>query len=425
MSLRALALRAAAHRGRPLLRVDARGLAPDAVRLADRERRLTGALVLVEHADAETAPPLDTLAAAGPTFLATREAPPAMPGIRLHPVAVPLPPPAVREAGWRASLAPHDAPPEWAPELARRFRLTPAQAADAVAAAALEAQDGDLDAIARAARAQSRSRLGTLAVPVEARASWADLVLPDERVVVLRELCAQVRHQHDVLDDWGFAQRISRARGVSALFTGPPGTGKTLAAEVVAHELRLDLHRIDLSGIVSKWIGETEKNLDRIFTEAEASSAILFFDEADALFGKRTKVSDAHDRYANIETSYLLTRMESHDGVVILATNLRENLDDAFTRRIRFVVDFPFPDAAGRRAIWATHLPEQAPVDPDLDLDRLAAELKVPGGSIRNIVLGAAFLAAGNGRRIEMSHVVHATRREFEKIGKLWDGGLG
>jgi SpoVK/Ycf46/Vps4 family AAA+-type ATPase len=225
-----------------------------------------------------------------------------------------------------------------------------------------------------------------------------------------------------VLDDWGFAERVSRARGVSVLFSGPPGTGKTLAIEVIAGELGLDLYKVDLSGVVSKYVGETEKNLARIFAEAEAGNSILFFDEADALFGKRTKVSDAHDRYANIETSYLLQRMEGSDGVVVLATNLRENMDVAFARRIRFILDFPFPDEASRRRIWAGHLPGQAPVDPELDIGYLARELKVAGGSIRNIVLNAAFLAADDGGQITMEHVMHATRREFDKSGKHWGG---
>ena len=194
-----------------------------------------------------------------------------------------------------------------------------------------------------------------------------------------------------------------------------------MAAEVIAHELQLDLYKIDLSGVVNKYIGETEKNLAKIFHEAEASNAILFFDEADALFGKRTKISDAHDRYANIETSYLLQRMEAYEGVVILATNLRENMDEAFTRRIRFIVDFPFPDAASRKLIWQTHFPREAPVSADLDYDWLAQQFQITGGNIKNIVLNAAFCAAANGGVIDMTHVLHGTRREFEKIGKSWN----
>jgi SpoVK/Ycf46/Vps4 family AAA+-type ATPase len=194
-----------------------------------------------------------------------------------------------------------------------------------------------------------------------------------------------------------------------------------MAAEVIAGDLHLDLFRIDLARVVSKYIGETEKNLERVFAEAERSNAILFFDEADALFGKRTEVSDAHDRYANIETSYLLQRMEAYDGVVILASNLRENMDDAFLRRIRFFIEFPFPDAQGRREIWQTHLPAAAPVSEDVDVDVLAERLSVAGGTIKNIVLNAAFFAAVNGGVIGMEHFQQGARREYEKIGKLWD----
>ena len=193
-----------------------------------------------------------------------------------------------------------------------------------------------------------------------------------------------------------------------------------MGAEVVAHELRLDLYKIDLSGVVSKYIGETEKNLAKVFQEAETSNAVLFFDEADALFGKRTEVSDAHDRYANIETSYLLQKMEEYEGVVILATNLRDNMDQAFTRRIRFIVEFPFPDEASRSRIWRTHFPQESPVSDQVDYDFLAKKFQIAGGNIKNIVLNAAFLAAENGEIIGMEQLLHGTKREFEKMGKLW-----
>jgi SpoVK/Ycf46/Vps4 family AAA+-type ATPase len=194
-----------------------------------------------------------------------------------------------------------------------------------------------------------------------------------------------------------------------------------MAAEVVASELQLELYKIDLSAVVSKYIGETEKNLAKIFKEAESSNAILFFDEADALFGKRTKVSDAHDRYANIETSYLLQKMKAYEGVAILATNLREDIDDAFARRIRFLVDFPFPDAERRQQIWRTHFPAEAPTGPDIDFAWLGQRLQITGGNIKNIALNAAFLAAEDGGEIAMAHVLHGAKREFEKIGKLWN----
>ena len=271
-----------------------------------------------------------------------------------------------------------------------------------------------------ACRQQSSRTLDGLAVRLALRRGWDDLILPADRVAHLRDICAQVCYRYQVLGRWGFGARLGHGTGLSVLFSGPPGTGKTMAAEVVAGDVDLDLYKVDLSGVVSKYIGETEKNLARIFAEAGTSNAILFFDEADALFGKRTEVSDAHDRYANIETSYLLQKMEEYDGAVILATNLRQNLDEAFVRRIRFVVEFPFPEADSRARIWRTLLPAQVPVSPDVDFALLAREYPVAGGSIKNIVLNAAFLAAADGGVIGSRHILRGTRREFEKIGKLW-----
>jgi SpoVK/Ycf46/Vps4 family AAA+-type ATPase len=214
-------------------------------------------------------------------------------------------------------------------------------------------------------------------------------------------------------------RKLVASQGVTVLFAGPPGTGKTMAAEVIAAELGLDLYKIDLSTVVSKYIGETEKNLERIFSEAASSNAILFFDEADALFGKRSEVRDSHDRYANIEISYLLQRMEAYDGVTILATNLRANLDEAFTRRMQFSVDFPFPDEADRLRIWQTLFPPGVPRDHDLDLPLLAQRYKLAGGNIRNILVSAAYLAAADGGQVTMSHLLHGTRRELQKMGRL------
>ncbi|HEX2188354.1 MAG TPA: AAA family ATPase, partial [Longimicrobiaceae bacterium] len=278
------------------------------------------------------------------------------------------------------------------------------------------------EVLAAACRAQAHLGLGAVATRVETRHGWDDLVLPADALCQLREMCSQVRHRDQVFERWGFGRKAARGRGTSALFTGPPGTGKTMAAEVVAADLQLDLYKVDLARVVSKWIGETEKNLSRIFDEAEDGNAILFFDEADALFGKRTEVSDAHDRYANVETSYLLQRMEEYGGVVILASNLRENMDDAFVRRLRFVVEFPFPDAASRLRIWKTHFPAEAPVGGDVDCELLAERVQVAGGNIRNIVLAAAFFAADDGGVLRMEHLAQGTRREYEKIGKLWEG---
>jgi SpoVK/Ycf46/Vps4 family AAA+-type ATPase len=222
-----------------------------------------------------------------------------------------------------------------------------------------------------------------------------------------------------VMGTWGVGRKLASSNGVTILFAGPPGTGKTMAAEVIASELGLDLYKIDLSTIVSKYIGETEKNLERIFGEAQSSNAILFFDEADAIFGKRSEVKDAHDRYANIEVSYLLQRMEAYDGVTILATNLRANLDDAFTRRLQHAVDFPFPEEEYRLRIWQTLFPPDVPRQPDLDFAPLAKRFKLAGGNIRNVIVGAAFLAAADGGSVTMSHLLHGTRREMQKMGRL------
>jgi SpoVK/Ycf46/Vps4 family AAA+-type ATPase len=221
-----------------------------------------------------------------------------------------------------------------------------------------------------------------------------------------------------VLSEWGFGRKLSQGKGINALFAGPAGTGKTMAAEIIAGELQLGLYKIDLSGVVSKYIGETEKNLDRIFTAAEHSNAILFFDEADALFGRRSEVRDAHDRYANIEISYLLQRMEQHEGVTILATNLRQNLDESFTRRLAFTIHFPFPDEEIRRRIWKGIWPKEIPLAQDVGLDVFANQYKLSGGNIKNIALAAAFLAAEDGAIVAASHLLHAIRREYQKLGK-------
>jgi hypothetical protein len=275
------------------------------------------------------------------------------------------------------------------------------------------------DDLFAAARAQSSPRLTTLARKLTPRYEWSDLILPDDQVARLRELVDMVRGRAQVLDEWGVGSKLAASFGISALFAGPPGTGKTMAAEVMARMLGLDLYKIDLSSMVSKYIGETEKNLERIFTEAESSNAILFFDEADAIFGKRSEVKDAHDRYANIEVSYLLQRMEAYDGVTILATNLRSNLDEAFTRRLNMVVDFPFPEATQRVRIWQTLFPSSVPHSEDVDFGLMARRFKLAGGNIRNIIVNAAHLAAANGEVVTMRHLMHAARREMQKLGRL------
>jgi ATP-dependent 26S proteasome regulatory subunit len=271
-----------------------------------------------------------------------------------------------------------------------------------------------------AARGQCGHELAGLTRKVEARYSWSDIVLPDDTVAQLRELCQRAVHRHRVMEDWGFDRKLSLGKGVSALFAGPSGTGKTMAAEIIANELGLDLYKIDLATVVSKYIGETEKNLDRIFAAAENANAILFFDEADALFGRRSEVKDSHDRYANLEISYLLQRMEQHEGLAILASNLRQHLDDAFVRRIAFTVHFSFPDEVHRRHIWKRIWPETLPLGSDVDFEVLARQFKLSGGNIKNIALGSAFLAAADGGVVTMGHLRHATQREYQKLGKVF-----
>jgi hypothetical protein len=263
-------------------------------------------------------------------------------------------------------------------------------------------------------RTQARPRLDDLSQRIEATADWNDLVLPDAQHQVLRDIAAHLRQRSKVYETWGFAGKGDRGLGISALFAGASGTGKTMAAEVLAKEMRLDLYRIDLSSVVSKYIGETEKNLRRVFDAAEAGGAILLFDEADALFGKRSDVKDSHDRYANMEVSYLLQRMESYQGLAILTTNLKDSLDTAFLRRIRFIVKFPFPDATQRAEIWRRIFPSRTPTD-GLEENKLA-RLNVAGGNIRNIALNAAFIAADAGEPVGMKHILRAAQSEYIKL---------
>jgi hypothetical protein len=289
---------------------------------------------------------------------------------------------------------------------------------------AAAAQSKSPEELWNACRVQARPQLDNLAQRIDIHAAWNEIVLPPPQLAMLREIAAHVRQRAKVYETWGFAQKCARGLGISALFSGASGTGKTLAAEVLANELRLDLYRIDLSQVVSKYIGETEKNLRRVFDAAEEGGAILLFDEADALFGRRSEVKDSHDRYANIEVSYLLQRMEAYRGLAILTTNKKDALDPAFLRRIRFIVHFPFPDAAERIEIWRRMFPAQTPVD-GLDVIKLA-KLHVAGGNIRNIALNAAFLAADANEPVRMNHVLRAARSEYAKIEKpLTDAEIG
>ena len=275
------------------------------------------------------------------------------------------------------------------------------------------------DDLYAAARTQSAVILSSLARKVTPHYQWDDIILESDPLTQLREFCAMLEHRHLVYDVWGFDRKLAMGKGTIALFAGQSGTGKTMAADVIAGQLGLDLYKIDLSGVVSKYIGETEKNIGAIFKDAEQSNAILFFDEADALFGKRSEVKDAHDRYANIETAYLLQRMEEYSGAVVLSTNLKMNLDEAFLRRMHFVIDFPMPEEEYRLRIWRTTLPPELPTSDDVDLEFLARQFKISGGNIRNIVLAAAFLAADEGSILGMAHLIRGTRREYQKLGRL------
>ena len=267
-----------------------------------------------------------------------------------------------------------------------------------------------------ACRASVRPRLDVLAQRIDAKATWSDIVLPAAETGLLRQISAQVGSRGKVYGDWGFGNKMNRGLGISVLFAGDSGTGKTMAAEVIANDLRLNLYRIDLSAVVSKYIGETEKNLRRLFDAADDGGAILFFDEADALFGRRSEVKDSHDRYANIEVNYLLQRLEAYRGLAILATNMKSALDPAFVRRLRFIVNFYFPGVAERRRIWESVFPSAAPVA-GLDYDRLA-RLNLTGGTIHNAALNAAFLAAAAESQVTMQLVLSAARTEMVKLDR-------
>jgi len=323
---------------------------------------------------------------------------------------------ALTARGWQADATLVDA-------LATGFRFTPHEMRRALegydAAVDCEPADApDRETLVRACRETSRHTIHRFARKIVPRRGWDDLVLPDDSRIQLEEICAGARGRRRVHDEWGFQHKLALGAGLNVLFAGPSGVGKTMSAEIVAGDLGLDLYAVDLSCVVSKYIGETEKNLAMVFDEAEATNAVLFFDECDALFGKRTEIKDAHDRYANIEVNYLLQRIDQYEGIVILATNLRSNLDAAFTRRIRYAVEFPFPEPQLREQIWRKVFPAEAPLGSDVDMEFLARQFKLTGGGIRNIAVNAAFLAASNGGRVGMKQLIHATRRELQKMGK-------
>jgi len=344
----------------------------------------------------------------------------------LYVTRIPAPKTEGRRAIWNHELSGADGVSEAQVEaLVQQFDFGPTMISRAVAAAqaraALLSDENHAgltaDDLWEACREQAGWHLDELAQLITSSYTWKDMVLPEDAMRHLHEIAGQVETRSQVYETWGFGAQLSRGRGISALFSGPSGTGKTMAAEILANHLKLDLYRIDLAGVVSKYIGETEKNLRQLFDAAEQSGSILFFDEADALFGKRSEVKDSHDRYANIEVNYLLQRMEDYRGLAILATNRKSALDRAFMRRLRFLIDFPFPNSENRRAIWQRVFPRQIPLA-GLDYE-LLSRLELPGGNIRNIALNAAFLAAGESQALNMDHVMHATRREYAKIDKM------
>ncbi|MFC7388216.1 AAA family ATPase [Sphaerisporangium rhizosphaerae] len=425
---RRLATGLAAQAGVPLLVADLARLSGEnldrLLPLTVREAGLRGAVLLAESFDDVAEEDRDRVAASlaehrAVTLLGGTAPPPARSGWVTVPLQTRPPGTAERRREWERSLAALGVTlsEDELDQLAGRFQLAPEEVRGAVTAARLRSAEPDLPGLLTAARAQCGTSLTGLARRIEPVHDWADLVLPDDAVRQLEEIRQQVAHRHQVLSTWGFGRRLSLGKGVTALFTGVSGTGKTTAAEIIAGDLGLDLYKIDLSGVVSKYIGETEKNLARIFS---ARDAVLFFDEADALFGKRSEVRDSHDRYANIEIAYLLQRMEEYEGVAILASNLRQNMDDAFVRRLQFVVEFPFPGEEQRALIWKAHFPPESEVDSGVDLSMLARGMRISGGTIKNIVLAAAYLAAARGPApISMDDLLHAARREYHKMGRV------
>jgi SpoVK/Ycf46/Vps4 family AAA+-type ATPase len=316
-------------------------------------------------------------------------------------------------------------------EISGKFLLNVGQIKDAVNTASTIALWRDptnplitKDDIVNACHLHSSQRLKDLAVRIKTRYKWEDIILPQGLVNSLKDIVNMVKYRHIVYEEWGFNKKLSLGKGICALFYGEPGTGKTMASDIIANELSMELYKIDISSIVSKYIGETEKNLNKIFEEARLSNAVLFFDEADALFGKRTEVKDSHDRYSNIEVSYLLQKIDEYTGIVIMATNFFKNIDEAFERRIHFILNFPAPDENSRLHIWKKIFPDIAPLAKDINFDSLAKKIRINGGNIKNIALASAFFAAEGGSIITMEHIVKACKREYEKIGLLWDEKL-
>ncbi len=307
-------------------------------------------------------------------------------------------------------------------EMANKFSFTPGQIAGTVQTAhRLVLYNGGVSVrqLTEAAYQQVSHKLKEHATLIYAKHTWDQLVLGESEKEMLKNACDQVRFKHIVYEKWGFDKRISYGKGISMLFVGPPGTGKTMAAQVVANDLGIEMYKVDLSQVVSKYIGETEKNLNQVFTEAKKSNAILLFDETDAILGKRTEVKDSHDKNANLETAYLLQKMEEYDGITVMTTNYKENIDSAFFRRISYVIHFTFPDTAARQCIWDGIYPKETPMDVDVDFGYLASQFEITGGSIKNIALVSAFMAAKEDGKVEMRHIIKAAKYELEKQGKI------
>ncbi len=424
--------------GRPLVVVEVgRDAIEERLRIARREARWYGAGLLI-RLDGASRTDLDWRAlwngldgVSGPLLMALSEpdAAAASDAAPREPVVVEFTEPgeALRVRLWRALMPRSESIEEDSLEaLAARFRFNPGRIARAIRRATAEAElrpPGHrrlaADDLERACRAVGSASMGPLAEKLPLPYPREDLIVPDRIESELDLAIAWVRHRRKVLEEWGFDRRVPMGRGLTALFSGPPGTGKTMAAQVLARTLGLDLYRVDLSRVMSKYIGETEERLRQLFDEAYASGAILFFDEADALFGKRSEVKDAHDRYANVEIGYLLQRMESHDGVTLLATNRMRDLDEAFLRRFHFNIHFPMPSESDRLRIWKGMFPPQAERDANLDLQALARRFELSGGEIKNIVLAAAYLAAAEGHPIGRAHLAQALRREQAKNGRV------
>ena len=383
--------------------------------LWERESQLVSGALLIQCGNSIASPSVSHLVERLPglIFLASREP------VRLTRVFIRLdgnkPGPVAQKELWQKALGAAAGDLNGTiDDLSEQFRLSARMIFSTSALLASEKRPVQPDELWNACRALARPKLEDLAQRIVPCATWDDLVLPKLQMKTLRQLAAQVRHRLKVYETWGFAAKSRRGLGVSALFTGASGTGKTMAAEVLARELRLDLYRIDLSAVVSKYIGETEKNLKQVFDAAEEGGVLLLFDEADALFGKRSDVRDSHDRYANIEVGYLLQKIEAYQGLAILTTNLKSAMDASFERRLRFTVNFPFPDPTHREEIWRRIFPEATPTG-GLDTRKLA-QLNVAGGNIRNIALNAAFLAAHAGTPVGMAHLAEAAKLEAQKI---------